>query len=148
MILWWTTIRTNNNIIIKRKKHKYYYTKSNTELITKKFNLKGVLIHLLDCNWYLWQLYSQPLAQFISQLPLFSFIFLVTYCLFNIASALIYRDPNGPISSSTSLEIKSPPKGHDDINTPFWDTYDTINQLYLELGNCYVILFSINIRTK
>lgn len=30
---------------------------------------------------------------------------------------------------------------------PFWDTYDTINQLYLELGNCSVISSNDKITT-
>ncbi|KAK9747472.1 hypothetical protein QE152_g5291 [Popillia japonica] len=37
--------------------------------------------------------------------------------------------------SAATVDMKTPTRNHDEINTPFWDTYDTINQLYLELGN-------------
>lgn len=36
-----------------------------------------------------------------------------------------YRDPNGAESNNKHL----------DEETPYWDSYDSINQLYLELGN-------------
>ncbi|XP_017786115.1 PREDICTED: neuroligin-1-like [Nicrophorus vespilloides] len=43
-------------------------------------------------------------------------------------------DPNGAVPTSPAgSEAKK--RTEDDIGAPFWDTYDTINQLYLELGN-------------
>lgn len=44
------------------------------------------------------------------------------------------RDPNGAVPNTSSTDAKSSQKKHDEINAPFWDTYDTINQLYLEMG--------------
>lgn len=43
----------------------------------------------------------------------------------------VYRDPNGDSIPGTSSQqnIRNP-----ETDAPFWDTYDTINQLYLELG--------------
>ena len=45
-----------------------------------------------------------------------------------------YRDPNGATSSSQSSTTwaSSPDVGVP--NPPFWDSYDSINQLYLEAG--------------
>ncbi|XP_049822999.1 neuroligin-1 isoform X2 [Aethina tumida] len=46
-------------------------------------------------------------------------------------------DPNGAVPNASASEAKNQqqPKGHDDTPTEYWDTYDTINQFYLELGN-------------
>ncbi|KYB27420.1 neuroligin-1 [Tribolium castaneum] len=44
-------------------------------------------------------------------------------------------DPNGAVPNASASEAKNSQKGHEEMNTPYWDTYDTINQLYLELGN-------------
>lgn len=43
-----------------------------------------------------------------------------------------YRDPNGAESNNKHL----------DEETPYWDSYDSINQLYLELGNDTFLLQS------
>lgn len=48
---------------------------------------------------------------------------------------LYSRDPNGAVPNASASEAKNSQKGHEeDFGTPYWDTYDTINQLYLELG--------------
>ncbi|CAH1368932.1 neuroligin-1 [Tenebrio molitor] len=44
-------------------------------------------------------------------------------------------DPNGAVPNASASEAKNSQKDHEEVNTPYWDTYDTINQLYLELGN-------------
>ncbi|XP_031345725.1 neuroligin-1 [Photinus pyralis] len=45
-------------------------------------------------------------------------------------------DPNGPTPSASTVEtLNKGTQTNDESSTPFWDTYDTINQLYLELGN-------------
>ncbi|CAH0557628.1 unnamed protein product [Brassicogethes aeneus] len=52
-------------------------------------------------------------------------------------------DPNGAVPNASASEAKSGPLHtlHDEgigggpSATPYWDTYDTINQFYLELGN-------------
>ncbi|XP_065164020.1 neuroligin-1 isoform X1 [Atheta coriaria] len=45
-------------------------------------------------------------------------------------------DPNGASQSATNMRRDPNDKNNmDDVVAPFWDTYDTINQLYLELGN-------------
>lgn len=45
-----------------------------------------------------------------------------------------YRDPNGAESNNKHL----------DEETPYWDSYDSINQLYLELGNDTFLLQSLH----
>lgn len=45
-----------------------------------------------------------------------------------------YRDPNGAESNNKHL----------DEETPYWDSYDSINQLYLELGNNTFLLQCLN----
>lgn len=47
---------------------------------------------------------------------------------------LFCRDPNGAVPNASASEAKNSEKGHEELNTPYWDTYDTINQFYLELG--------------
>lgn len=44
-----------------------------------------------------------------------------------------YRDPNGAESNNKHL----------DEETPYWDSYDSINQLYLELGKDTFLLQSL-----
>nr|XP_022918704.1 neuroligin-1-like isoform X2 [Onthophagus taurus] len=44
-------------------------------------------------------------------------------------------DPNGEVKNAVNVDMKNQQRSHEDMNLPFWDTYDTINQLYLELGN-------------
>ncbi|KAJ8915609.1 hypothetical protein NQ315_003393, partial [Exocentrus adspersus] len=44
-------------------------------------------------------------------------------------------DPNGAVPNASASEAKNSQKDHDETSTPYWDTYDTINQFYLELGN-------------
>lgn len=49
------------------------------------------------------------------------------------------RDPNGGQPTASPSEATAGQKGNsaEDTtaqNAPFWDTYDTINQLYMELG--------------
>lgn len=45
-----------------------------------------------------------------------------------------YSDPNGAESNNKHL----------DEETPYWDSYDSINQLYLELGNDTFLLQSLH----
>lgn len=58
-------------------------------------------------------------------------------CLSSAFFSLSSRDPNGAIPNSPHSETKnfSEKDGTETAQPPFWDTYDTINQLYLELGN-------------
>lgn len=44
------------------------------------------------------------------------------------------RDPNDAVPNISSTAAKFPPKKHEENKTLFWDTYEPINQLYLELG--------------
>jgi hypothetical protein len=53
-------------------------------------------------------------------------------------SAVFFRDPNGAVPNASASEAKNSQKDHEEVNTPYWDTYDTINQLYLELGEALV----------
>lgn len=54
---------------------------------------------------------------------------------------LFFRDPNGAVPNASASEAKNSQKGHEEMNTPYWDTYDTINQLYLELGKKLLCLY-------
>lgn len=48
-------------------------------------------------------------------------------------------DPNGASQSATNMRRDPNDKNNmDDVVAPFWDTYDTINQLYLELGKPFI----------
>lgn len=48
--------------------------------------------------------------------------------MFNV-SLIFFRNPNGP-STDSRPDHTSP--------QPYWDSYDTINQLYLELGKLFI----------
>lgn len=50
---------------------------------------------------------------------------------------LNFSDPNGAVPISTEGGLLSRKESEESSVPPFWDTYDTINQLYLELGNWY-----------
>lgn len=55
----------------------------------------------------------------------------------NVSSnLLVFRDPNGgSVPKAPGSELKNPPTDENEIPTlPYWDTYDTINQFYLEMG--------------
>lgn len=60
------------------------------------------------------------------------------------ARSLCRRDPNGAVPNASASEAKNQqqPKGHDDTPTEYWDTYDTINQFYLELGKFFLFKLS------
>lgn len=65
----------------------------------------------------------------ISKHNFLNFLYNSINCELNI----FFRDPNG----------SNPPSSHSDNGTPFWDTYDAINQIYLELGT-YIYTNSAN----
>lgn len=50
-----------------------------------------------------------------------------------------FSDPNGgSVPKAPGSEPKNPPTDENEIPTlPYWDTYDTINQFYLEMGRYY-----------
>lgn len=63
----------------------------------------------------------------------------------NLKVFVCLRDPNGNSPTASPSEPSAGPKSaplEDGTHAPFWDTYDTINQLYLELGKYFKINLS------
>lgn len=66
----------------------------------------------------------------------------------------MFRDPNAPPAASqaappppTSQQQQDQEEPSQPTSLPFWDTYDTINQLYLEISNIfYSFVFLIKMK--
>lgn len=65
-----------------------------------------------------------------------------------ITCIIFCRDPNGAVPNASASEAKNAQQKVKDVEeagAPFyWDTYDTINQLYLELGEENTRTFTFN----